>query len=99
MERILAQPRITVTIAEGEARLYLNPEGRDLLVQELQRLDERSDHFHLGTWKEAEVVLMDSPYDPSERLVEAVKVSFRTDAWDRQYYPHVMPGADHAQGS
>ena len=56
----MAQPRITVTIAGGEARLYVNPEGRDLLVKELQRLNEKSEHFHLGTWPGAEVELMGS---------------------------------------
>ena len=32
-----------------ELLLYVNPEGRDLLIKvELQRLDERSDHFHFA---------------------------------------------------
>jgi hypothetical protein len=92
----MSQPRITLTIVEGEARIYLNPEGRDLLVQMLQRLNEKLEHFHLGNWEGAAVGLRDNPYDPSETVLSAAKILFRTDAWDRQFYPHVMPEGDHA---
>ena len=41
--------RITVSLnAEGEFETWLNPEGRDVLVKELQELSETNDHFHLG---------------------------------------------------
>jgi hypothetical protein len=40
------KPRITVSLnAEGEFEIYINEEGRDLLVQELQRLDKGNEHF------------------------------------------------------
>ena len=36
--------RITINLStEGELELWLNPEGRDLLVRELQGLSERND--------------------------------------------------------
>jgi len=41
--------RITVNLnAKGEFEIWLNPEGRDVLVKELQGLSETNDHFHLG---------------------------------------------------
>lgn len=49
----MAEPRITVEIgvsADGapcEVFLYCNQEGRAELIRELQRLDERNDHFHM----------------------------------------------------
>lgn len=43
------KPRITVNLtADGEFEIWLNPEGRDLLVRELQHLSEQSEHFHLA---------------------------------------------------
>jgi hypothetical protein len=40
---------ITVNLnAKGEFEIWLNPEGRDVLVKELQGLSETNDHFHLG---------------------------------------------------
>ena len=34
--------------ARGEFEIWLNPEGRDVLVKELQGLSETNYHFHLG---------------------------------------------------
>jgi len=40
--------RITVNLnAKGAFEIWLNPEGRDVLVKELQGLSETNDHFHL----------------------------------------------------
>jgi hypothetical protein len=91
------KPRITVVVKKdengelAEVFFYLNPEGRDRLVAELQHLSEASDHFHM----EPEAWAMDVPlrmisYEADETLPNHVKMMFRTDEWDRQYFPHVM---------
>jgi len=33
--------------AGGEFEIWLNEEGRDLLVREQQALDQTNDHFHM----------------------------------------------------
>lgn len=100
----MAKPRITVAVRKdengqpAEVYFYLNPEGRDLLVTELQHLSERSDHFHMhpAEW-EMEVPLEMQAYAPSEETLPGhVKMMFRTDDWDRQYFPHVMQGPRNA---
>ena len=46
------KPRITVSLSSnGEFEIWLN--GRDRLVQDLQRLTEKNDHLHLGRLKSA----------------------------------------------
>jgi hypothetical protein len=48
--------RITINLtAKGELEIWLNEEGRDLLVRELQHLSEKSDHFHFGPAEIGEV--------------------------------------------
>jgi hypothetical protein len=95
---IVTNARITVALAKGEdgevaeLRFYLNPEGRDLLVQELLLLDEKSDHLHLqpADWTVG-LPLQSELYLPSEEeLVDNVKVLLRPDHWDAEYFPHVM---------
>jgi hypothetical protein len=93
----MARPRITVVVKKdqqgepAEVYLYLNPEGRDQLVAELQHLSERSDHFHMQPDElVAEVPLCGIPYESDELVPGHVKVMFRPDDWDRQYFPHVM---------
>ena len=87
------KPRITVNVtADGEFEIWLNSAGRDLLVNELKRLNEKNDHFHLGPAPAGEVEVSSVPYRPDDKLLEFGKVSFRTDDWDRQYFPHVMAG-------
>ena len=94
----MTKPRITVAYTRGndgepdEVLLYLNPEGRDLLISELRRLDERSDHFHLQDeeWG-AEVPLQTKSYVPDrEQVVSVAKVMLRPDHWDAEYFPHVL---------
>lgn len=93
----MAKPRITVVVKKdengepAEVFFYFNPEGRDLLVEELQRLSEKSDHTHMGPedWG-MEVALDQVPYVEGEIVPGHVKLMFRTDEWDRQYFPHVM---------
>jgi len=65
-------------------------EGRNLLIRELQSLNEKNDHFHLAAWHDAEVRLGRNAYRPSDKIIGAATILFRTDEWDRQYYPHVL---------
>jgi hypothetical protein len=76
--------------ASGEFEIWVNPEGRDLIVRELQHLDERSDHIHLASADMGEVELSNRGYRPTDTVLEWGKVLFRTDEWDRQYFPHVL---------
>jgi|tagenome__1003787_1003787.scaffolds.fasta_scaffold12943338_1 hypothetical protein len=93
MERFV-KPRITVNLtASGEFEIWLNPEGRDLLVRELQRLDERSEHFHLAPDNMGEVELSTRAYRPTDTVISWGKVLLRTDEWDRQHFPHVFAEA------
>lgn len=85
------KPRITIEMtANGELEIYLNEAGRNLLVDELKHLSEKSDHFHLGFAGMSEVEISSRPYGADTQIVETGKVLFRTDAWDKQYFPHVL---------
>jgi hypothetical protein len=89
-------PRITINLtADGEFQIWLNEEGRDLLVRELQRLNERDEHFHLMPKDmDGHVPTSSRPYHPSDKVLEWGKVLFRTDDWDKEHYPHVMRQTD-----
>ncbi len=81
--------RITVNLnAKGELEMWLNPEGRDILVKELQGLSETNDHFHFGAGREVE--LSNRPYKSDDELLMHGKILFRTDAWDAKFFPHVL---------
>jgi hypothetical protein len=83
--------RITFNLnAAGELEMWLNPEGRDVLVKELQGLSERWDHVHFGPKNFGEVEVSDRPYQPDDKLLMYGKILFRTDAWDAEYFPHVL---------
>jgi hypothetical protein len=85
--------RITFSLtAKGDLELWLNEQGRDLLVRELQKLGERNDHFHFGHENGAELEVSSRAYRPDDKVLEYGKVLFRTDAWDEQHYPHVLDG-------
>jgi hypothetical protein len=87
--------RITVNLtAEGEIEIWLNEQGRDLLVRELQHLSEKSDHFHLGPPDIGEVEISSRAYRADDTIVEYGKVLFRTDEWDKKYFPHVLGEAN-----
>ncbi|MBX3430923.1 MAG: hypothetical protein KF779_15170 [Hyphomonadaceae bacterium] len=93
----MSKPRITFAIKKDEqgepveVYLYLNPDGRDQLVAELQHLSEQSDHFHMQHDELiAEVLMRDVPYESDEIIPWHVKVMLRPDDWDRRYFPHVM---------
>ena len=83
--------RITFSLAsDGELEIWLNEQGRDLLVRELQNLSEKSDHFHFGVSEGSELEVSSRAYRPDDKVLEYGKVLFRPDAWDRQHYPHVL---------
>ncbi len=84
-------PRITIDLnAGGELEIWLNEQGRDLLVQKLQKLSEKNDHFHLAPRAMGEIEVCSRPYRPDDKVLEWGKVLFRTDGWDKQYFPHVL---------
>ena len=83
--------RITLNLtATGGFELWLNEEGRDLLVRELLQLSEESDHFHLGPKGMGEVEVSIVAYRSDDKVLDYGKVLFRTDAWDEKYFPQVM---------
>jgi len=83
--------RITFSLASsGGLEIWLNEEGRDLLVRELQRLGEKNDHFHFGPDDGSEVRVSTSAYRADDKILDYGKVLFRTDTWDGQHYPHVL---------
>ncbi len=94
----MTKPRITLTFSKpGKSgtpsiSLYLNPAGRDLLVQQLCDLTEQNEHFHLQDEKwTIDIPLRQIAYNPAEEtVIEDAKILLRLDEWDRQYFPHVM---------
>ena len=85
------EPRITISVTtEGVLEIFLNETGREKLVEELQKLNHRHEHFHLMVDDGAEVELKSKPYNPDDRVIEYGKILFRPDEWDRQYYPHLF---------
>lgn len=90
----MPEARITVGVVKGddgqsEVLLYCNAEGRALLIQELQRLDETNDHFHLYSEEWGGEELRTHSYD-GKPVAHHLKVLFRPDHWDEEHYPHVM---------
>jgi hypothetical protein len=74
-----------------EAQIYLNPEARQWLIAQLNKLDRRDDHFHVFSFEDWDgLQLSDIPYSPNDKTVPALKVLLRQDDWDEQYFPHVM---------
>ncbi|MGE3871497.1 MAG: hypothetical protein AB7F74_00935 [Parvibaculaceae bacterium] len=87
------KPRITINLtADGSLEIWLNETGRDLLVEQLQSLDENNDHLHFGQTEADDIEVSSRPYSPSDKILGHGKVLFRTDDWDRQYFPHVLDG-------
>lgn len=85
--------------AHGEVELWLNEEGRDLLVKELGRLGPEHEHFHLGpSGDQPEVPLQTVPYRPDDEVFAWGKVLFRLDEWDAQYFPHVLEVGKDGEG-
>ena len=85
------EPRITVSLnADGVLEIFLNEAGREKLVQALQSLDRRHEHFHLMVDNDAEIELNSIPYRSTDKIVEYGKVLFRPDEWDREHFPHLF---------
>jgi hypothetical protein len=83
--------RITVSLAaDGRLEIWLNAAGRDHLVRELQALNETNEHFHFGPADYGEVEVRTKAYQPTDTVFEHGKVLFRTDEWDKRYFPHVV---------
>ena len=83
--------RITVNVtADGEFEIWLNEEGRDLLVRELQHLSERHEHVHLAPKGMGEIEISSQPYRPTDSIFQWGKINFRVDQWDKEHFPHVM---------
>ncbi len=91
------KPRITVEAYHaGEAAevfVYLNESGRDIFIEELSDLSHKNDHFHLGapewTGLEEDPLSMIA-YGQGATVAGHLKVLFRPDEWDKEYYPHLM---------
>ncbi len=86
------KPRITINSdRDGQLEIWLNEAGRDLLVRELQRLNERSDHFHFGPEElDGEVPVQSRAYRDGDQIIEWGKVMLRFDDWDARHFPHVL---------
>lgn len=85
------RPRITIDRRDGELRIWLNPAGRDLLVRELQGLNERNDHFHLGPEEfDGEVPTQSLAYEAGAEVIGWGRVLYRPDEWDAEHFPHVL---------
>ncbi len=86
------KPRITINAnRDGGLEIWLNPAGRDLLVRELQRLTEKSDHFHFAPEnRDDEVPVRSTAYHEGDQVFEFGKVMYRPDQWDAEYFPHVL---------
>jgi hypothetical protein len=83
--------RITVnTTKDDQIEIWLNEAGRDLLVKQLLGLNEHNEHLHLGTWPLVDIELAERAYRPGDKVLDAGKVYFRTDEWDREHFPHVI---------
>ena len=68
--------------------MWMNPEGRELLVKHLTSLDRRDEHLHIGDREDIEVSSI--PYRSDDTLIRWGKIYLRYDDWDEKYYPHVM---------
>ena len=89
---------------DGSFEILVNEAGRDLLVQELQRLDKTWDHFHLDHFDEPELVdatevqLANIPYNNGDEVFQHGKVLLRPDDWDAEYFPQVLGSATTPEG-
>ena len=82
--------RITMNVTEdGVYELWLNESGRDLLVEELQKLNDRNEHFHLDSY-DFGVQLSTQPYRETDKILSTAKVYLRLDKWDEEHFPHVI---------
>lgn len=90
------RPRITVSRGhDGFLQIWMNPAGRDLLVEQLQGLSEHRDHVHIMPEDmDPEVPARSQAYTPGGEVMEWGKMLFRPDEWDEKYFPHVLAEPD-----
>lgn len=88
------RPRITlVRTNEGGIELLFNEAGKALIISKIGQLGETNDHLHMSTdGGYADIELSDIPYSPTDQVIGEIKLLFRTDDWDRKYFPHVLGG-------
>ena len=85
----MARPRITINqTVDGFFELWMNPEGRELLVKKLMSLDVNDDHLHIGDREDIEVSSI--AYREDDRLIRWGKIYLCSDDWDEKHFPHVM---------
>jgi hypothetical protein len=90
------KPRITVTVDRSDngepvaVEIYVNPAGRDHLMEQLAALDSSHEHFHMFSRAWGSDELGQNAYDPQKPVVHHLKVLFRLDEWDQEFFPHVM---------
>jgi hypothetical protein len=89
-------PRITFSRSpDGFLQIWMNPAGRDLFVEQLQGLSELNDHVHIMPEDmDPELPARKHAYTPGDEVMEWGKVLLRPDAWDAQYFPHVLAERD-----
>jgi hypothetical protein len=85
-------PRITLCRDKDDNfQLWMNPEGRNLLVKELLSLSATSDHVHVEpAYMDPELAFRTVPYQADEIVLSWGKILFRLDEWDETHFPHVM---------
>jgi hypothetical protein len=88
------KPRITFCLtSQGTLEMYFNEEGRKQFIQELAKLNERDEHFHFAPATiDSDLAVSSLPYRAEDKILDYGKVLFRTDEWDKQYFPHVIAG-------
>jgi hypothetical protein len=85
----MARPRITFARSnDGILEIWMNPEGREKLVKELEMLRPDWDHAHIG-W-DMDIDADPIPYRPEDEVLEWGKIYMRLDEWDEKFFPHVM---------
>lgn len=94
---MMAKPRIILQVSEeggqsGNVEIYVNGEGLALLIEELQALSKRNDHFHLFApqWGMPDGPLRLTPYDSNQATAGHLKVLYRPDDWDKEHFPEVL---------
>jgi len=84
------KPLVTLSLrADGELELWLNHEGRDLLVRKLMALDDQNDHLHMmpPEWVAGEIVLSQRSFREADTIITSAKVLLRSEDWYRTRFP------------
>lgn len=94
-------PRVTICLTgDGTLEILLNEAGRDLLMNQLRKLDRQWDHFHLDHYSHpdiadaTDIALSGKPYRQDDSVLKNAKILLRSDDWDREYFPHVFENTE-----